>query len=90
MSGGVEVDVWVVPGASRTGITGIHDGALRVKIAAPPERGKANRALERLLAQSTGGAAAVVRGQSSRRKTVRIEGVDAGHVARTLLPPDPQ
>lgn len=89
VSGGVEIDVWVVPGASRTRVTGVHDGALRVTVAAPPEKGQANRMLERLLTQSTGGAATVVRGRASRRKTVRIEGVDARHVDRTLSPPGP-
>lgn len=66
----------------------MHDGVLRVQVAAPPEKGKANHALERLLAQSTGGSAMVVRGLSSRRKTVRIEGVDASRIAQLLLPDD--
>ncbi|NOX22165.1 MAG: DUF167 domain-containing protein, partial [Actinobacteria bacterium] len=46
---GVVVDVWVVPGASRTEIVGAHDGALRIRVAAPPEGGKANRAVRKAL-----------------------------------------
>ena len=39
------VDVWVVPGANRSEIVGVHNDALRVRVAAPPEHGEANRAL---------------------------------------------
>ena len=46
---GATVEVWAVPGASKTEISGLHDGALRVRLATPAEGGKANRALERLL-----------------------------------------
>lgn len=89
VDGGVEIDVWVVPGASTTAISGTHDGALRVRIAASPEKGRANRALERVVAKATGAAAAVVKGGTSRRKTVRIDGVDARHVVRSLLAEPP-
>ncbi|MDR2711402.1 MAG: DUF167 domain-containing protein [Burkholderiales bacterium] len=66
----------VQPGAKRTEIQGIHDGALKVRLAAPPVDGKANQALLRFFAEAFGvGQRAVTleQGQSARRKVVRIE-----------------
>jgi len=69
--------VHVVPRASRSEIVGEHNGALRVRIAAPPVDGAANKELIRLLAKTYGVAkrdVTVVSGESSRVKRVRIEG----------------
>jgi len=74
---GALVDVWVVPGAARTEISGIHDGALRVRVAAPPERGRANEAVARVIAEAAGvRRGRVVAGHGSRRKRVLLEGVE--------------
>ena len=73
--GGVELRVKVVPGASRTRIAGVWDGALRVQIAAPPEAGKANRELLKYLARVLGCKLAelhLVGGQTRPLKRVRI------------------
>jgi uncharacterized protein (TIGR00251 family) len=79
------VAVWAVPGASRTEIRGIHDGALRVRLATPAEGGKANRELEKLLKSATGARkASLVAGATSRRKTVLLRDIDAAR-ARELL-----
>jgi len=65
----------VTPGAKRTQITGIHDGALQVKLSARPVDGAANRALvdhlRRLLGVSKR-SVAIERGEKARRKTVLI------------------
>jgi uncharacterized protein len=75
--GGVVVDVWVVPGASRTEVVGAHDGALRIRVAAPPEGGKANKAVRTALIQHFGCAdAALLRGAASRRKQWLLVGID--------------
>jgi uncharacterized protein len=75
--GGVVVEVWVVPGASRDDVGGDHAGALRVRTVAPAEGGRANRAVARLVADALGARhARVIRGSGSRRKTVLVEGVD--------------
>jgi len=68
--------VSVVPNAKRTGADGLHDGALRVRLAAPPVDGKANDVLLRWVAAELGlarRAVTLVRGQSSRRKWLEID-----------------
>jgi len=82
---GVVIEVWVVPGASRDSLGGIHDGALRVRTVAPAEGGRANRAVGRLVAERLGvRRAAVVAGARSRRKRVLVAGVDLAAVHRAL------
>jgi len=82
---GTEVAVWVVPGASRTEVAGLHDGALRVRVAAPPESGKANKAVVRLITEKTGVKVRLTFGTASRRKRLLIEGRTPREAARSLL-----
>lgn len=85
VSGGIEVDVWVVPGASRSGVAGVHHGRLRIRVAAPPEAGKANQAVAALLKRQTGaGRIELVRGATTRRKTFFIAGGDGADVEMRL------
>ena len=73
---GLELDVSVIPNARRTEVVGLYDGALRVRLHAPPVDGKANDALLRWLAERLGVGRAtlqLLRGQTSRRKTVRVD-----------------
>lgn len=82
---GVLVEAWVVPGATRSEIVGLHDGALRVRVAAPAEGGKANRAAARLVARAVGGRGGeVVVGAGSRRKQVLVAGVSVASAAEAL------
>ena len=77
-SDGVRLPVKVVPGASRTRIQGEWNGRLKISLAAPPEQGKANRALEAFLAEWLGirrNAVRVVSGTASPQKTVHIDGI---------------
>lgn len=72
---GVVLDLSVVPGAKRTECVGLHGGALRVRLAAPPVDGKANEALLRWLSESLGQprrSITLLRGLSSRRKQVLL------------------
>jgi len=76
--GGLILAVYVRPRASRSAIEGVHDGALAVRLAAPPVEGAANRALVELLARSLRvprGAVRIEAGERGRRKRVRIEGI---------------
>lgn len=68
--------VAVQPGARRTGADGLHDGALKLRLVAPPVEGQANAALVAWLADQLGlpkRAVRVARGSTSRRKAVEID-----------------
>lgn len=72
---GALIDFAVVPNARRTELAGLHDQALRLRLAAPPVDGAANEALQRWLADEVGVAKSLVqlhRGASSRRKRLRV------------------
>jgi len=71
--------VRVVPGSSRDQIVGWLGDALKVKVMAPPERGKANQAVIELLATALGittDAIEVVSGQTAPSKVLTISGLD--------------
>jgi uncharacterized protein (TIGR00251 family) len=73
---GVALRLAVVPNAKRTEVDGLHDGALRVRLAAPPIEGRANDELVAWLAKSVGvprRAVALAQGASGRRKRVLID-----------------
>ena len=75
---GVVVAVLVSPGAGRDELRGEHDGRLKVSVSAPPEKGRANRALCNLLARRLGvsrSQVSVLSGHTSRRKEVLVERV---------------
>ena len=78
------VDVWVVPGASRSEIVGVHNDALRVRVAAPPEHGEANRALLKMLGKVLGAEVALESGAKARRKRVRVAGISPSKVTELL------
>ena len=75
----VEIAVHASPGAGRTQVVGRHGDALKIRVAAPPEQGRANDAMVALLAEAFGVAASgveLVAGASSRLKRFRVTGVD--------------
>jgi hypothetical protein len=81
------VEVTVSAGARRSELVGRHGSGWKARIAAPPERGKANRALEELLAAALGvrrDRVAVVAGLTARRKVVEVEELEAPEVVRRL------
>jgi uncharacterized protein len=83
----VRVNLRVSPGGSRSEVVGRHGEGWKVRVAAAPERGRANAAVVRLLAERLGvprDAVSVVSGLGSRDKVVEIAGVDAATVARRL------
>jgi len=85
--GGASIEVRVTPGAQSDRILGESDGVLRVSLNAPPERGKANRALVRFLAKTLDRRASTVRiaaGERDRRKVVVFEGLAAGVLEEIL------
>ena len=85
--GAVVLRLHVLPGAGRTAVVGRHGDALKVRVAAPPERGRANDACVALVADTLAVPPAqveLVSGPSSRAKRVRITGLEADEVRRLL------
>ena len=81
------IEVLVKPRASRDSIEGWREGALVVRLCAPPVEGAANKALVKLLAGITGvarGRVRVVSGEKSRLKIVEFEGVSQGELKGKL------
>ena len=84
---GVTIEIVARPGASRGGIVRLDPRGLIVALNSAPERGKANDELIEYLARElkiARSAIAVVRGQTSRHKTVRIEPCDPASIAARL------
>ena len=84
---GITLDVVIHPKSSRDEIVGMHGDALKIKLTAPPVDGKANAALIAFLAKKLGIAKSritIIRGETSRRKTIHIAGIDVEH-AKSLL-----
>jgi uncharacterized protein (TIGR00251 family) len=78
IDGGVLIDVRVIPRAGRSGIAGTRDGALLVRLAAPPVDGAANAELIDVLATALGvakRAVTLVAGERSRQKRVGVAGI---------------
>ncbi|HSF85221.1 MAG TPA: DUF167 domain-containing protein [Acidimicrobiia bacterium] len=84
VEGGVDLIVWVVPGASRSEVAGLYGDALRVRVTQAPERGRANVAAGELLTQALGARVELVGGATSRRKRFRAMGLSAGAVRAAL------
>lgn len=81
------IPVRLTPRCARDAVAGWQDGVLRVRVTAPPVEGKANAALERLLAAALGvpkSAVAVISGRQSRDKIVAIAGMTEAEAMRRL------
>jgi len=79
--------VKVSPNASRDALLGWLDDALKLSVTATPERGKANAAVEALLAERLGvpkRAVSVIAGHTQSRKRVEIAGLEMAEVRRRL------
>jgi uncharacterized protein (TIGR00251 family) len=82
-----KLSVKVVPGASRNEIAGWLGDALKVRVTAPPERGRANAAVEKLLAEALGlrcESVRVVAGHGSARKTIELSGLAPDEIRARL------
>jgi uncharacterized protein len=81
------VEITVSPGAARTELVGRHGGGWRARVAAPPERGRANRALVELVADLAGvrrEKVTLVAGAHSRRKVLEVDGLGVDELDRRL------
>lgn len=87
---GVTIPIRAVPRARRNGLDGVSEGALRVRLLAPPVEGAANRALVALLAETLGVASRdliITGGERGRHKLVHVRGLTPAEVHRRLTPP---
>jgi uncharacterized protein len=87
--GGVSIRVHVAPRASANRVLGVHNGALKVALTAPPVEGAANKALVEFLAKALGvpkSAVAILSGETSRNKSLRVAGIGREDVIRRLVP----
>lgn len=79
--------VYVVPRAAKNEIVGVEGETLKVRVTAPPVKGKANEALVRLLAKTLGlrkNQVEIVAGHRARHKMVRAQGIDENAVLDLL------
>jgi hypothetical protein len=84
-----QIAVRLRPRAHKDELIGMRDGVLQARVSAPPVDGKANRALCRLIAKRVGVApskVSVVRGEKSRDKLIRLEGVESDALREALGP----
>jgi uncharacterized protein (TIGR00251 family) len=82
------LEIHVQPGAARSEVAGLHDGRLKVRLAAPASEGRANAALVEFIATQLGAAkrdVSIEAGMSSRRKRVQVIGATCA--PETLLDP---
>jgi uncharacterized protein (TIGR00251 family) len=81
------ITVHVQPNASANEVTAFADGTWRVKIAAPPVKGKANRELLAFLGEALGvpdGSITIEKGHAARRKLIAISGLAQDEISRRL------
>ncbi len=85
--GAATLDIVVQPRCPREGVGPVVGDRLKVSVNAPPVEGKANQAVQRVLAEALGvprSAVTILRGEAGKRKTVRIAGITAA-VAMQLI-----
>ena len=81
------IEVIVQPRAARTGVFGVHDGALRLRVNAPPVDGAANAAVTKLLCgllDLSKDRVEIIGGHSNRRKRIRVSGMAPASVRAAL------
>ena len=82
-----KISLRVYPNASRNEMMGFTDGVLRVKISAPPIKGKANRELITFLSRLLGvskGSVNIIKGHTTRNKVVAVDGFSREEVMKRL------
>jgi hypothetical protein len=85
--GAVTFRVRVQPRASRNDVAGEYNGALKLRITAPPVEGRANEECRRFLARLLDippSAIEIIRGGSSRDKTVRVSDISVDRLSKAL------
>ncbi len=89
-SGALLLRLKVQPNASRSGWAGGHGERLKIRLQSPPQSGKANRELIRFLSDALGIGKSnleLIRGRTSRDKTIRVTGLSADRLLSLVLKP---
>jgi len=84
-----KISLRVYPNAARNEVVGFSEGVLRVKVSAPPVKGKANKELISFLSQTLGvgkGGLTIIKGHTSRNKVIAIDGLSQEEITRRLSP----
>jgi uncharacterized protein len=87
VEGPTKIALRVAPGAQRAKVVGRHGSAWKVRVTAPPEDGKANDAVVRLLAEALNvpqADIAIVSGHGARDKLVALTGIGPDEIERRL------
>lgn len=86
---GIQFAAAIQPRASRNQILGIHNHCLKIKLNSPPVDGAANQTCIKFLAKAFGispSRIAIVKGETSRNKTIQFERMDPNTFMNTLAP----
>ncbi len=86
---GVLLAVRAQAGARKNGVTGVHDGRLKVAVTQAPEKGKANEAIAKVLAAALGlkkSQIELAAGPTSPQKRFRITGITADELRSRVAP----
>jgi len=86
---GAVLEIRVLPRSSRCEIAGVQDGALKIKITAPPVEGKANKECVRFISdllKIKKSAVSIIAGEKSKNKTVLVAGMTAQEIEKVIRP----
>lgn len=84
---GVLIPVQGQPGSRRNGLTGVHNGRLKVAVTQAPEKGKANKELAKVLADAIGlkgSQVSLAAGLTSSQKEFLVTGLSAAELTERL------
>ena len=84
----VKISVRVYPSAATSGVVGFTEGVLRVRVSAPPVKGKANKELIALLSKIldiSRNKICIIRGHVNRNKVISIDGLNQDEVMKRLI-----
>ena len=87
MTEGVLIRVHVQPKARREQLIGMHGDRIKLAVTAPPDKGKANAAVARMIAEALNlppSSIQLLRGETSRQKDLLVQNIDAGQVRLRL------
>ena len=86
----MNLSVKVIPSSSRDCIAGWLEGTLKIKVSTPPEKGRANQSVQRIMEKALGlprGSVSIIKGKTSVNKTLEIPSLSEAEVYRRLSGP---